>query len=112
VEDACVFGEGRPFLGALVTVDVGAGRTLLGADAVGMTDATVVQHPSVRRAIEAHVVACNATLSAEERVHRVAVLADHWTPGSAELTPTDKLRRADIARRYAERIEALYRTGR
>jgi long-chain acyl-CoA synthetase len=44
-------------------------------------------------------------------VHRVAVLADHWLPGSAELTPTDKLRRAEIAARYAERIEQLYRPG-
>ena len=36
------------------------------------------------------------------------VLEDTWAPGSDELTPTLKLRRAAVHARYADHIEALY----
>jgi long-subunit acyl-CoA synthetase (AMP-forming) len=85
---------------------------LIGPLVTGVADEAIIEQPSVRAAIDGHVAELNRTLAPEERVHRVVVLADHWTPGSAELTPTDKLRRANIAKRYAARIEQLYRSHR
>jgi long-chain acyl-CoA synthetase len=111
VDDVCVVGDGRRFLAALVTVDPGVARAMLGTEAANLDDETVATHPSVRRAIGDHVAAINATLAPEERVRRHAVLADRWVPGSTLVTPTDKLRRDSIIRRYADRIEQLYATG-
>ena len=36
------------------------------------------------------------------------MLEDAWEPGSDELTPTLKLRRAAVHAPYADHIEALY----
>ena len=41
-------------------------------------------------------------------MRRYVMLEDTWPPGSDELTPTLKLRRAAVHARYADCIEALY----
>jgi long-chain acyl-CoA synthetase len=43
-----------------------------------------------------------------EQVKRFTILATDWSPDSDELTPTMKLKRTPIARKYASEIEALY----
>jgi long-chain acyl-CoA synthetase len=43
-----------------------------------------------------------------EQVKRFTILTTDWPPDSDELTPTMKLKRTPIARKYASEIEALY----
>jgi long-chain acyl-CoA synthetase len=90
VAQACVIGDGRPHLVALLTVQPEA------TDAGGE--------------IAAAVERVNERLPATARVRRHLVLGDTWAPGSDELTPTLKLRRNAVHARYAEEIEGLYET--
>jgi long-chain acyl-CoA synthetase len=87
IAQACVIGDGRPSLVALITLQGDAGAVAAGVERV------------------------NAQLPETGRIQRFAVLDDTWAPGSDELTPTLKLRRAAVHARYAERIEALYEDG-
>ena len=58
--------------------------------------------------VETAVAAANERLSRVEQVKRFHVLEREWVPGGEELTPTMKLRRRPIERRYEAEIEALY----
>lgn len=88
IAHACVVGDRRPYLVALLTVD-----------------------PSRRDGdedIAAAVERVNERLPEVARIRRFLVLDDTWAPGSNELTPTLKLRRKAIHQRYREEIAALY----
>jgi long-chain acyl-CoA synthetase len=89
IAQACVMGDRRPHLVAVLTLQPGAG-----------------EHPE---AIAAAVERANAKLPVPGRVMRHVVLDDTWAPGGDELTPTHKLRRHAIQARYAELIAELYR---
>jgi long-chain acyl-CoA synthetase len=84
IAQACVIGDARPYLVALLTLQ-------------GEPDA-----------VAAAVERVNAQLPGTGRIHRYLVLDDTWEPGSDELTPTLKLRRAAVHARYADHIDALY----
>jgi long-subunit acyl-CoA synthetase (AMP-forming) len=43
-----------------------------------------------------------------EQIKRYTVLPGEWAPGGDELTPTMKLKRRPIERKYERQIEDLY----
>jgi long-chain acyl-CoA synthetase len=49
-----------------------------------------------------------ASLAPNKRLRRINVLSNHFSVDTGELTPTLKLRRAVISRKYAEQIERIY----
>ena len=57
------------------------------------------------------VAAANERLSRVEQIKRYKVLDGEWAPGGEELTPTMKLKRRPIERKYEAEIEALYVRG-
>jgi long-chain acyl-CoA synthetase len=54
------------------------------------------------------VAAANERMSRIEQIKRFKVIPGEWAPGGEELTPTMKLRRRPIERRYEAEIETLY----
>ena len=54
------------------------------------------------------VQAGNSRLSRVEQIKKYTVLAEEWLPAGDELTPTMKLRRRPIERKYREQIDAMY----
>jgi long-chain acyl-CoA synthetase len=45
------------------------------------------------------------------RVRRVIALQEPWTLADGLLTPTLKVKRAEVGKKFAERIEQVYRNG-
>jgi long-chain acyl-CoA synthetase len=70
--------------------------------------ATMARDPRVHAALAAEVDAVNARFARIEQIKRFAVLEHDLSHDAGELTPTQKLRRADVYRRYADRFAALY----
>ncbi|MFI2474476.1 AMP-binding protein [Nocardia xishanensis] len=64
--------------------------------------------PDVLAEIERGVTAANGKLSPAEQIKKSVVLGEVWEPGGDCLTATGKLRRAPIASRYTDTIEAMY----
>ena len=91
IAHVCVLGDARPHLAALVVVDPSEPT---GGD-------------EVRAAVAAAIERVNAGFEPRERIEAHAIVADAWLPG-AELTDTLKMRRLQIAERYATTIEGLY----
>ena len=65
-------------------------------------------HPSVRAEIQRHVDAVNERLSGAEQITAFTILPTEWSVAGGELTPTLKLKRSVITRKYADAIEATY----
>jgi long-subunit acyl-CoA synthetase (AMP-forming) len=88
IAHACVIGDGRPYVTALLVLEP--------------------DFPRREGDVEAAVAAANGRLSRPEQLKRYTVLEEDWVPGGDELTPTMKLKRRPIARKYEAEIESLY----
>ncbi|MBY8863410.1 long-chain fatty acid--CoA ligase [Nocardia sp. CA2R105] len=109
IGQACAIGDGRPYNVALVVLDPEA--VVVFARANSLPDAKFEQlatEPVVRAAIQSAIDEANAGLARVEQIKRFTILPVEWRTDSDELTPTSKLKRRPIARKYAAEIEALY----
>jgi long-chain acyl-CoA synthetase len=109
VGQACVIGEGRPFISALVVLDAdvapawAAGRGIKATSLMELAD-----HPEVVAEVEREVALAMDGFNQAEGVKKVKILHDEWMPDSEELTPTMKLKRRGIYAKYLREIESLY----
>ncbi len=109
VMSVVAIGDDRPYVTALLTLDPDA-CAAYGAK-VGLADASpavLAQDDTVRALIQAGVDQANEKLSRVEQIKKFALLPSSWEPGGDELTPTMKLKRTPIAKKYAPEIDALY----
>jgi long-chain acyl-CoA synthetase len=93
IGEVCVIGNDRPYNVALVVPDPEATEKLTG---------------DVSTAIATAVDRANARLSRVEQIKRFHIVESPWLPGGDEVTPTMKLKRRAIDRKYAATIDALY----
>ncbi|NGO77854.1 long-chain fatty acid--CoA ligase [Streptomyces sp. YC504] len=110
VAECMVVGDGRPFVGALVTLD----EEFLGrwADENGKTSASVAvlrEDPELLATIQRAVDDGNAAVSKAESVRKFRILGSQFTEESGHLTPSLKLKRNVVAKDFADEIEAIYR---
>jgi long-subunit acyl-CoA synthetase (AMP-forming) len=106
---ACVIGDGRRYNTALLVLDADVAPAWAQRQGIeGRSLAELAADPAIHAAVQAGVDAANAKLSRVEQVKRFTIVAGDWAPGGEELTPTMKLKRRPIERRYAEHIESMY----
>jgi long-chain acyl-CoA synthetase len=109
VSHAVVLGEGRSHLVALLALDPEATRELGQARGWPGEAAALAQHEGFRQYLEAQVDAVvNTRLAPAEALQRFAILPQDLSVEAGELTPTLKVRRAVVAARYKDLVEALY----
>src|SRR5690625_7384771 len=96
IGQACVIGDQRPYVTALVVLDPD------GADGLDPTA------PAGRQRVADEVDVANATLSRPEQVKHFTLLADEWRPDGDELTPPMKLKRRSIDTQSAWGQEVLH----
>jgi long-chain acyl-CoA synthetase len=109
IGQACVVGDGEPYLAALLVLDPDVAPAWAAAHgANGVTLAELAGDPVVHAEVEREVEVANERFSHAEAVRKFTVLSAEWLPDSEELTPTMKLKRRGIAAKYAQEIAALY----
>jgi long-chain acyl-CoA synthetase len=108
ISQAMVVGDGKPFVGALITLDTEAldlwkeRNSKTGGLDVLVTDADLLTQ------IQGAVDEANAAVSRAEAVRKFSVLTVDWTEATGELTPTLKLKRSLVMRRFYDEVESLY----
>jgi long-chain acyl-CoA synthetase len=107
VDQIVVVGQDRKTLGALVWPNADAVNRALGTQ----TPTAEAVLALLRTELDARVCPA-AGFRPWERLQRVALLPGQLTPEAGTLTATLKTRRAEVARRHADLIEAMYAQGR
>jgi long-subunit acyl-CoA synthetase (AMP-forming) len=106
---ACVIGDQRPYLTALIVLDPDVAPAW--AAQHGIEDSSLealATNDQLRAEIQKAVDELNSQVSNVEGLKKFTVLGEDWLPGAEELTPTMKLKRKPIAEKYATQIEEMY----
>jgi long-chain acyl-CoA synthetase len=108
IAQALVYGDRRPNLVALIVPSVEAIKAYAREARVDPDPAALAEDPGFRRRLDQAVNRANRELSAIERVRRYHVVPEPFSVDNGLMTPTLKLKRQEIYRRYADVLEGLY----
>jgi long-chain acyl-CoA synthetase len=109
IGQALAFGDRRPYLVALLTLDGEVAPVWARAHGIEPGPlAALATHPAVLAAVGEAVGAANERLARIQQVKRWQLLPVEWTADTEELTPTLKLKRRIVHAKYAGDIDALY----
>jgi long-chain acyl-CoA synthetase len=108
VSQCVVIGDRRPYLVALVTLDVEEVVPLAQEKGWPTDPAKLAQQPEVRELIQEHIDKINEKFARVEQVKKFAILPQDLSQEGGELTPTLKVKRNVVADKYAAEIEQLY----
>ena len=109
IGQAAAYGDRRPYVVALLTLDGDATAAWARAHGVeAASAAALAENPDLVAEISAAVAAANARLARVQQIKRWRLLPQEWTPESGEVTPTLKLKRRVIYTQYADAINELY----
>ena len=109
ISQAMVYGDRRPFLTAVLTLDMEAATSYareLGIS--GETAAELAGNPQVRTLLEGRVERVNQRLAPYETIKKFVIAREDFTEASNELTPTLKVKRQVVTQKYQEELDALY----
>ncbi|HMC50604.1 MAG TPA: long-chain fatty acid--CoA ligase [Solirubrobacterales bacterium] len=108
VSQCVVVGDRKPYLVALVTLDPEDAVAYANEHGLPEDPAQLAANPDVLKAIEDHVATINEKFARVEQVKKVAILPRDLSQETGELTPTLKVKRAVVASKHEDEIEALY----
>ena len=109
IEQASVIGEKRKYLSALIVPAFD--ELVQWASSVGIkaeSTASLIKNERVQRLYEREITASNAGYARAEQIRKFTLLAHEWTQQTGELTPTLKLKRHVVEKKYAGLIEDMY----
>ncbi len=111
VSQCLVVGDARPFIGALITIDVEAftpWKVEAGKPAMASV-ADLREDPDLLAALQPAVDDANKAVSGAEAIKKIRILTADFTEEGEELTPTLKVKRHIVLKTYGAEVEALYR---
>ncbi|PWT93792.1 MAG: long-chain fatty acid--CoA ligase [Acidobacteria bacterium] len=101
-----VVGEKRKFPSALIVPNMDNLNKFASANQI--PEAEILTHPKVIQEVENDIDRLSTDLAPFERVKKVALLPHEFTIESGELTPSLKVKRNVVEKKYKDVIDALY----
>lgn len=112
IAEAVAFGAARPFVTAIVAIDLGTvGNWAERRNLAYTSFQDLSAKPEVRRMIAAEIARCNAGLPPAAAVRRFLLLNKELDADDNEITRTRKVRRRFIADKYGAVVDAFYAGG-
>ncbi|MCK0173386.1 MULTISPECIES: long-chain fatty acid--CoA ligase [Mycobacteriaceae] len=110
ISQAMAVGDARPFIAALITVDLEAfeGWKQRNSKNSTATVGELADDSDLIAEIDAAVKEANQLVSKAEGIRKFRILPVDFTEDTGELTPTMKVKRKVVAEKFAVDIEALY----
>jgi long-chain acyl-CoA synthetase len=109
IGQACVIGDGRSYNTALLVLDSDFAPAWAAQHELPDSSLeALARDEHMRAAVQEGVDVANGKLARVEQIKKFTIVEGDWLPGGDELTPTMKLKRKPIDRKYAEAIEAMY----
>ncbi|MDO9229933.1 MAG: AMP-binding protein [Syntrophales bacterium] len=111
VQDAVVIGEGRKYLVALILIDEDNVTKYAQDHRIPFTTfEDLTTRPEIKKLIDQEVYKVNKTLAQVETIKKAALLPRRFYEEDGDVTPTKKVKRRFLEKRYAELIESLYKS--
>lgn len=110
ISQIMVVGEGKPFVGALVTLDAEMLPGWLkkkGLEPMDVTSAS--HHPAVQASISRAIDKANAGVSRAESIREFRILPFDFTEANGMLTPSMKIRRSVVLEKCVTEIADIYK---
>jgi long-chain acyl-CoA synthetase len=107
-EQAMVAGEAMPYLVALIVLNAESWGRFARALAIDAADPKSLAAEAVTRAVRDRISALLRGFPAYGQVRAVWLTLEPWTIDGGLITPTMKLRRPEMERRFADDIRKLY----
>ena len=109
ITDAVVIGDRRPYLTAIVMIDLeNVEKFAQDHDVPFSNYASLARAPEVQALIDAEIAKVNAKFARVEQIKKFWLLETQLSAEDEELTPTMKLKRKLVEKKYGQRIEAMY----
>lgn len=109
IDNIMVVGENQKFAAALVVPDFNHLRSWCRIKEIEYTtDEEMVALPRIRQRLLKVIDKYNTEFGSTEQIKKIDIMSSEWSTASGELTPTLKLRRSFIAKKYQTRIEKLF----
>jgi long-chain acyl-CoA synthetase len=110
VGNAALVGDKHKFASVLISPNFAILESWAKVKGVAFTDRKdLVKQERVVARYQKIVDDVNCSLAPYETIKRMAVVADEWTVEGTELTPSMKLKRRVVEKKYAAEIEAFYK---
>ncbi|MEA2102895.1 MAG: long-chain fatty acid--CoA ligase [Thermodesulfobacteriota bacterium] len=110
IEQACLTGDGRKYLTALIVPDIKELKRFAKTKGIPVDDmAAMMEHPEVKTLMSDQVDQVNNRLAGYEQVKYFRVLNNPFSVEGGELTPTMKMKRRIINDRYKGKVEEMYK---
>jgi long-chain acyl-CoA synthetase len=110
ISDAVVIGDKRAYLTCLVMIDQENVEKFAQDHDIPFTNyASLCRAPEIQDLIQREIEAVNANFARVETIKKFFLIERQLTPEDEELTPTMKLKRSFVNKRYASEIDAMYR---
>jgi len=109
IDNILVVGENKQFAAALIVPEFGDMRSWCAREGISYTtNEEMIAHPQVLARFKQIVDRFNKSLGESEKVKRFKLIGYSWSVESGELTPTLKLRRNFIYKKFEAEIEKLF----
>jgi long-chain acyl-CoA synthetase len=109
ISDAVVIGDKRPYLTCLVMIDQENVEKFAQDHDIPFTNyASLCRAAEIQDLIQREIEAVNANFARVETIKKFYLIERQLTPEDEELTPTMKLKRSFVNKRYAVEIDAMY----
>lgn len=107
-DQALVIGEGRPYIAALLVLNRPAWQALAIALSLNPDDPAVLDSPQALATVLAKMRELLHAFPGHAQVRAVHLTMEGWSIENGLLTPTMKLKRPEIEKRFPEEIRQLY----
>lgn len=112
ISTVVVVGDGRPYIGALITLDPEMLPLWLASKGLEATDpASAAELPVVRQSLDRAIARANEKVSRAESIRRYRIVNAAFTVENGYLTPSLKLKRRAVLRDFSHEVDALYADG-
>jgi len=108
VSQCVVIGDRRPYLVALITLDMEECEKLCKEKGWPADPAELRRNPGMREILQKHLDAVNEKFARVEQVKKFEILPHDLSQETGELTPTLKVKRNVVAEKFEKDVDALY----
>jgi long-chain acyl-CoA synthetase len=108
ISQAIVIGDGRKFCSAILTLNKEAIQNKAGNEADKLDLMNPESCELTRTMLWEHLDKVNQTLASYEGIKKIHIVSEEFSVENGLLTPSMKIKRNEVEKRYKEQIDALY----